>query len=49
MEDFSKDDQINYWEKVTQIKCIGILSLVKQTKEIILQKSNYDTSGKHNA
>lgn len=49
MKDFSRGDQINDQEKVTQIECISIVSSVKQTKEIISEKSNDFTSAKHNA
>lgn len=49
MKDFSKNDQINDEEKVTQIESISIVSSLKQTKEIISEKSNYFTSAKHNA
>lgn len=49
MKDFSKNDQINDQEKVTQIECISIVSSVKQAKEIISEKRNEFTSAKHNA
>lgn len=47
--DFSKNDQLNDQEKVTQIECVSIVSSGKQTKEIISEKSNYFTPAKHNA
>lgn len=49
MEGFAKDDQINDQEKVTQIKGISIVSLVKHTQEIISEKLNDFTIAKHNA